>query len=307
MGDKQVYSFGGGSADGSAEMRDLLGGKGANLAEMARLGLPVPPGFTITTEVCSHFVETGGEYPAGLEESVERAMERVESLMERRFGDSRSPLLVSVRSGGRASMPGMMDTVLNLGLTDETVEGLAEASGSRRFAFDAYRRFLMMYGDVVLGVRPRTRTESDPFEERLESKKRERGVHEDTELTAEDLEQLVDEFKQLVRERTGRDFPQDATEQLWGSISAVFRSWNNPRALEYRRMYRIPSDWGTGVNVQGMVFGNLGDDCATGVAFTRDPATGEPSVYGEFLVNAQGEDVVAGTRTPQPIAVAQVG
>ncbi|RMG44519.1 MAG: pyruvate, phosphate dikinase [Acidobacteria bacterium] len=302
MSQKMVYSFGEGAADGAASMRNLLGGKGANLAEMARLGLPVPPGFTITTEVCTYFSRHGGRYPDGLEEEVEAALERVEKAMGKRFGDPRDPLLVSVRSGARTSMPGMMDTVLNLGLNDETVEGLARASGDRRFAYDAYRRFIAMYGDVVLQVRPRTKTEHDPFESILEAVKRERGAREDTELDAEALQELVRRYKALIRERTGEDFVQDPRAQLWGAIAAVFRSWDNPRAVEYRRMYHIPAEWGTAVNVQAMVFGNLGDDCATGVAFTRDPATGEPRVFGEYLVNAQGEDVVAGVRTPDPIS-----
>ena len=305
MAEKWVYLFGGGSAEGSAEMRDLLGGKGANLAEMARLGLPVPPGMTITTEVCAYFSRTGGEYPEGLAEQVAKGMAHLEELMGKKFGDPGNPLLVSVRSGARVSMPGMMDTVLNLGLNDRTVEGLAQVSGDRRFAFDAYRRFVAMYGDVVLGLKPLSKTERDPFEVLLEKKKEERGVADDTGLSAEDLADLVRQFKDLVLERTGRPFPEDPQEQLWGAIAAVFRSWDNPRAIEYRRMYHIPSEWGTAVNVQCMVFGNLGEDCATGVAFTRNPATGEPHVFGEYLVNAQGEDVVAGIRTPQPISVAQ--
>jgi pyruvate,orthophosphate dikinase len=305
MADKWVYFFGGGSADGSAQMRELLGGKGANLAEMARLGLPVPPGFSITTEVCTHFSRTGGSYPEGLEEQVQQALEKIQKEMGKRFGDTENPLLVSVRSGARMSMPGMMDTVLNLGLNDETVEGLAKVSGSRRFAFDAYRRFIAMYSDVVLQLRPKSKTERDPFETRLEALKEKRGVELDTGLTEADLEELVSEYKQLVLDRQGTPFPEDPEQQLWGAVAAVFGSWDNPRAIEYRRMYQIPGDWGTGVNVQAMVFGNLGEDCATGVGFTRDPATGESELFGEFLVNAQGEDVVAGTRTPQPISKAQ--
>ncbi|UCF67549.1 MAG: pyruvate, phosphate dikinase [Acidobacteriota bacterium] len=305
MSDKHVYVFGGGSADGSASMRDLLGGKGANLAEMARLGLPVPPGFTITTDVCAHYSRSGGEFPAVLASEVDQAVSRVEQMMGRSFGDPSNPLLVSVRSGARMSMPGMMDTVLNLGLNDRTAEGLADSSGDRRFAFDAYRRFVAMYSDVVLQVRPRNKTEPDPFESLLDEIKHEQRAALDTELTADALEQLVRRSKALVRERTGKEFPDDPLEQLWGAISAVFRSWDNPRAAAYRRLYHIPAEWGTAVNVQAMVYGNLGEDCATGVAFTRDPATGDNSLFGEFLVNAQGEDVVAGTRTPQPISRVQ--
>ncbi|GAB4223948.1 MAG: pyruvate, phosphate dikinase [Acidobacteriota bacterium] len=304
---KMVYGFGGGGADGDASLRNLLGGKGANLAEMARLGLPVPPGFTITTEVCTWFVAHDGAFPEGLEAQVREAVAALERQLGKRFGDEENPLLVSVRSGARVSMPGMMDTVLNLGLNDRTVEGLARAAGDRRFAFDAYRRFIAMYGDVVLEIGAETKTDHDPFDERLERLKRERGVQHDFELAAEDLERLVADYKQLVVERTGAPFPDDPWEQLWGAVRAVFRSWDNPRAKEYRRMYHIPDEWGTAVNVQAMVFGNLGEDCATGVAFTRDPATGEKRIFGEFLVNAQGEDVVAGIRTPQPISLAQAG
>ncbi len=303
MSAKWVYSFGGGKADGAAEMKNLLGGKGANLAEMARLGLPVPPGFTISTEVCTEFSRTG-RYPAGLEEQVAEALARVEEQMGKKFGDPANPLLVSVRSGARASMPGMMDTVLNLGLNERTVEGLARAAGNQRFAYDAHRRFVAMYGDVVLELKPGSKKQRDPFEVLLEELKTRRAVDYDTELTAEDLAGLVGQFKDLVRERTGRPFPDDPKEQLWGAIAAVFRSWDNPRAVEYRRMYHIPAEWGTAVNVQAMVFGNLGEDCATGVAFTRDPASGDKRIFGEFLVNAQGEDVVAGIRTPQPLSAA---
>ncbi len=302
MADKLVYGFGGGRADGSAAMREVLGGKGANLAEMARIGMPVPPGFTVTTDVCTYFGESGGRYPAPLKAEVEQHIRQVEDLLGKQFGNADDPLLFSVRSGARASMPGMMDTVLNLGLNDETVEGLAKVSGSRRFAFDSYRRFLAMYGDVVLEVRARSKKEHDPFEVIMDRFKKERGVKLDTDLSAADLEGVVVAFKDLVRERSGDDFPQDPEVQLWGAIAAVFRSWDNPRAHEYRRMYRIPFEWGTAVNVQAMVFGNLGDDCATGVAFTRNPATGEKKLFGEYLINAQGEDVVAGTRTPQPIS-----
>jgi len=297
-----VYFFGGGRAEGNAQMKELLGGKGANLAEMAGLGLPVPPGFTITTEVCTYYYSHNRTYPPGLKEEVERALARVEQLVGRRFGDPDNPLLVSVRSGARASMPGMMDTVLNLGLNDVTVQGLIKMSGNERFAYDAYRRFVAMYGDVVLGLKPQSKTEIDPFEAILQRKKEARGVKLDTELTAADLRELVAEFKQAIRERLGIEFPEDPQEQLWGAIGAVFGSWMNERAIVYRKLNNIPEDWGTAVNVQSMVFGNLGDDSGTGVAFTRDPSTGENVLYGEFLMNAQGEDVVAGIRTPIPIA-----
>ncbi len=305
MANKMVYLFGGGSAEGDASMKNLLGGKGANLGEMARLGLPVPPGFTITTEMCIAWEKAGGQMPAGLDAEVDRALARLEELMGKRFGDTTNPLLVSVRSGARVSMPGMMDTVLNLGLNDDTVRGLVAASGDERFAFDAYRRFIAMYSDVVLGVAAESKTDHDPFEELLHAMKVAKGAHFDTDLSAADLKTLVAQYKELVQKRTGKPFPSDPKEQLWGAIAAVFRSWGNPRAVEYRRMYHYPADWGTAVNVQAMVFGNLGEDCATGVAFTRDPATGANRVFGEFLVNAQGEDVVAGTRTPQPMSIAQ--
>src|SRR3990170_7066935 len=295
---KLVYRFGGGRADGSAEMRDLLGGKGAGLAEMTNLGIPVPPGFTITTEVCTAFYKNNRQYPARLEEQVREGVRFVEALLDRRFGDAERPLLFSIRSGARVSMPGMMDTVLNLGLNDEVTEGLARESGDRRFAYDSYRRFVGMYGDVVLDLKPEGK-EEDPFEVILAAKKRQRGVEFDTELTADDLKELVAEFKAEIKRRKGIDFPDDPWQQLWAAVGAVFGSWDNPRALTYRRMYGYPDEWGTAVNVQAMVFGNLGEDCATGVAFTRDPATGENRFYGEFLVNAQGEDVVAGIRTPQ--------
>ena len=298
-----TYGFGGGRADGRADMKNLLGGKGANLAEMASLGLPVPPGFTITTEVCTHFYANDRKYPAGLEESVKKAMARVEQIVGKRFGDAKDPLLVSVRSGARSSMPGMMDTILNLGLNDTTAKALAEASGNPRFAYDSYRRFVQMYGDVVLGLKPESDKEHDPFEVVLDAKKKSRGVKADLELTTEDLKQIVVEFKDLVRRRTGRRFPDDPWEQLWGAIGAVFGSWMNQRAITYRKLYSIPAEWGTAVNVQAMVFGNLGDDCATGVAFTRDPANGNKRFYGEFLVNAQGEDVVAGIRDPQKVTI----
>jgi pyruvate,orthophosphate dikinase len=296
-----VYAFGGGHADGNAKMKDLLGGKGANLAEMAEIGLPVPPGFTISTEVCTYFYAHGRRYPSGLSAEVAKALRQVENLVGKRFGDPANPLLVSVRSGARASMPGMMDTILNLGLNDTTVQGLIALTGNPRFAYDSYRRFVQMYGDVVLGLKPESKEEIDPFEEILEKKKHARGVKLDTELTADDLRELVGEFKAAIRARRGVEFPEDPQEQLWGAIGAVFGSWNNDRANAYRKMNSIPESWGTAVNVQAMVFGNMGDDSGTGVAFTRDPATGENIFYGEFLMNAQGEDVVAGTRTPLPI------
>ena len=299
---KYVYFFGGGKAEGNAAMKNLLGGKGANLAEMAGLGLPVPPGFTISTDVCTYFYDHGRSYPPTLEQEVRAHLARVEKIVGRRFGDPANPLLVSVRSGARASMPGMMDTVLNLGLNDKTVEGLIKMSGNARFAYDSYRRFVQMYGDVVLGLKPQSKKEIDPFEQILERKKHERGISLDTDLTEQDLRDLVAEFKGAIRDRLGIEFPEDPQEQLWGAIGAVFGSWNNGRAIAYRKMNGIPEAWGTAVNVQSMVFGNLGEDSGTGVAFTRDPASGENIFYGEFLMNAQGEDVVAGTRTPLQIA-----
>jgi pyruvate, orthophosphate dikinase len=295
---KWVYRFGRGKAEGRGEMRNLLGGKGAGLAEMANLGLPVPPGFTITTEVCTYFYDHNHAYPPGLEQQVAEALAWVEEVIGAKFGDPEKPLLVSVRSGARASMPGMMDTVLNLGLNDATVEGLARESGDERFAYDSYRRFLQMYGQVVLGI------EHHHFEDLLENHKNDTGAALDTELGAEDWKNLVDEFKEVVQSETGKPFPQDAGEQLWGAIGAVFGSWNNARAVTYRRLHNIPAEWGTAVNVQAMVFGNCGEDCATGVAFTRNPSTGAKEFYGEYLVNAQGEDVVAGIRTPQHLTVA---
>jgi pyruvate, orthophosphate dikinase len=297
-GTRWVYRFGRGSAEGRGEMRDLLGGKGAGLAEMANLGLPVPPGFTITTEVCTHFYANQHTYPAELEVQVAQALAWVEEVIGAKFGDPKKPLLVSVRSGARASMPGMMDTVLNLGLNDETVAGLAKQSGDERFAYDSYRRFLQMYGQVVLGI------DHPHFEELLENHKIETGAVLDTELGAEDWKTLVSSFKEVVQSETGKPFPQDAHEQLWGAIAAVFGSWNNTRAVTYRRLHNIPAEWGTAVNVQAMVFGNRGEDCATGVAFTRNPSTGANEFYGEYLVNAQGEDVVAGIRTPQHLTIA---
>ncbi|HIM26081.1 MAG TPA: pyruvate, phosphate dikinase [Rhodospirillales bacterium] len=294
-----IYEFGDGKAEGSADMRDLLGGKGANLAEMSSLGLPVPPGFTITTEVCTHFTEHGNAYPDDIESGVTKALAKIEKTLGRTFGSPDKPLLVSVRSGARASMPGMMDTVLNLGLNDTTVEGLVKDSGDERFAYDSYRRFIQMYGDVVLGVEHHT------FEDLLEDHKAESGVELDTELTPDNLRTLVDDYLALVEKELGTPFPQDPLEQLWGAISAVFGSWMNDRAITYRRLHAISAEWGTAGNVQAMVFGNMGDDCATGVCFTRNPSTGENCYYGEFLINAQGEDVVAGIRTPQPLTEAE--
>jgi len=292
---KFVYFFGKGEAEGRGDMKNLLGGKGANLAEMTSIGLPVPAGFTISTEVCTEFYKNDRNYPAGLEEEVNQNLAKVEQLMDKTFGDSQNPLLVSVRSGARASMPGMMDTVLNLGLNDDTVQGVIAQSGDPRFAYDSYRRFIQMYANVVLNL------DGDILEHILEQMKHNRGVTEDTDLSADDLKELVGLFKTKVKEELGRDFPMDPKEQLWGAIGAVFSSWMNARAITYRRLNNIPAEWGTAVNVQSMVFGNMGDDCATGVAFTRDPSTGEDYFYGEYLVNAQGEDVVAGIRTPQPI------
>src|SRR5579883_1152319 len=292
---KWVYSFGDGAAEGRADMKNLLGGKGANLAEMAHLGLPVPPGFTITTEVCTYFYENGKTYPKDLKPQVEAALAEVGRLTKRKFGDAHNPLLVSVRSGARASMPGMMDTVLNLGLNDVTVQALAQQSGDRRFALDSYRRFITMFSDVVLGIG------HHHFEEILDDHKDRRGYSLDTDLNADDWAQIIDRYKERVQDESGQPFPQDAHAQLWGAISAVFGSWMNQRAITYRRLHNIPESWGTAVNVQAMVFGNMGETSATGVAFTRNPSTGEKKLYGEFLINAQGEDVVAGIRTPQEI------
>jgi pyruvate, orthophosphate dikinase len=297
-----VYAFGAGGADGRADMKELLGGKGANLAEMARLRLPVPPGFTISTEVCTYYYAHGRSYPPALRGQVRTALAAIEKALGKTFGDPENPLLVSVRSGARASMPGMMDTILNLGLNDRTVEGLIRRTGNERFAYDSYRRFVQMYGDVVLGLKPQTKTEEDPFEVALAEKKRARGVVHDTELSAADLRELVGEFKALIKMRKGVLFPEEPEEQLWGAIGAVFGSWNNDRAIVYRKLNDIPESWGTAVNVQSMVFGNMGADSGTGVAFSRDPSSGENVFYGEFLMNAQGEDVVAGIRTPLPIA-----
>src|ERR1700756_2140246 len=299
---RYVYYFGDGKADGNGSMKPLLGGKGANLHEMTRIGLPVPPGFTITTEVCTYFYDNKKSYPVELNEQVESALSKVEKSAGKKLGDRSNPLLVSVRSGARDSMPGMMDTILNLGMTDEVVEIVAEQSGNPRFAWDSYRRFLQMYGDVVMGVQKREGEDHEPFETVIEEVKDAAGAEKDTDLSVDDLKVMVEKFKRLIKERTGKAFPQDPHQQLWGSIGAVFGSWNNDRAIVYRRKYNIPHEWGTAVNVQTMVFGNRGDTSATGVAFTRDPATGEKVFYGEYLINAQGEDVVAGVRTPHPVA-----
>jgi pyruvate,orthophosphate dikinase len=299
---RYVYYFGDGKADGNGSMKPLLGGKGAGLHEMTRIGLPVPPGFTITTEVCTYFYGHQKQYPPELESEVATALARIEKSVGKRLGDQTSPLLVSVRSGARDSMPGMMDTILNLGMNDEVVEVVADKSGNPRFAWDSYRRFLQTYGDVVMGVQKRPGEDHEPFETVIEEVKEAAHAEKDTDLSADDLRILVERFKQLIKERTGKTFPQDPRQQLWGAIGAVFGSWNNDRAIVYRRKYGIPHDWGTAVNVQTMVFGNRGDTSATGVAFTRDPATGEKVFYGEYLINAQGEDVVAGVRTPHPVA-----
>jgi pyruvate, orthophosphate dikinase len=296
MAEKYVYHF----REGNKDMKALLGGKGANLAEMTGIGLPVPPGFTVTTEVCN-FYSAHGSYPEGVEAQVDAALAQLETDTGKTFGDHDDPLLLSVRSGARASMPGMMDTILNLGLNDTTVQGVIAQTGNPRFAYDCYRRFVSMYGDVVLGCKPVDKDEIDPFEHILDEMKKARGAAVDTDLTADDLEELVALFKAAVKERTGNDFPDDPRQQLWGAISAVFGSWGNDRAVAYRRLYDIPDTWGTAVNVQVMVYGNTGNESGTGVAFTRDPATGENVFYGEFLVNAQGEDVVAGVRTPRPV------
>ncbi len=302
MAHKYIYSFGGGKAEGKADMKLLLGGKGANLAEMTNIKLPVPPGFTITTEMCTYVGEHGGKYPSGFRKKVLEALKRVERLTRKKFGNPKNPLLVSVRSGAPASMPGMMDTILNLGLNDTTVRGLAATTGNERFAYDSYRRLVQMYGDVVLGLKPASERDRDPFEVIIEEKKAARGVKNDTELTAEDLKDLVLLFQAEIRKRLGVEFPQNPFDQLWGAVAAVFRSWMNDRAIAYRKLNHIPEHWGTAVNVQAMVFGNMGENSGTGVAFTRNPASGENRFYGEFLLNAQGEDVVAGIRTPLEIA-----
>lgn len=302
MSVKRVYTFGNGKAEGKADMRNLLGGKGANLAEMNLIGVPVPPGFTITTDVCNEYFEKGKEdVVALLKEEVEKAVQHIETLMNSKFGDVENPLLVSVRSGARASMPGMMDTILNLGLNDEVVEGLARKTGNERFAYDSYRRFVQMYGDVVLGMKPVNKEDIDPFEAIIMDVKKQRGITLDNEMTVEELKQLVKAFKTAIKQQTGKDFPDNPMDQLWGAICAVFDSWMNERAILYRKMEGIPAEWGTAVSVMAMVFGNMGDTSATGVCFSRDAATGENLFNGEYLVNAQGEDVVAGIRTPQQI------
>src|ERR1700719_2014395 len=295
---KWVYRFGDGAAEGRADMKTLLGGKGAGLAEMSNLGLPVPPGFTITTEVCTYFYAHEKSHPTQLRDQVADGLAALERSLGARFGDANNPLLVSVRSGARVSMPGMMDTVLNLGLNDQAVLGLARKSGDERFAYDSYRRFIQMYGQVVLGI------DHHHFEDLIENHKLETGASLDTDLSAEDWRTVVSGFQDVVSQEYGQPFPQDPEEQLWGAIGAVFGSWRNPRAHTYRKLHDIPAEWGTAVNVQTMVFGNMGNDCATGVCFTRDPSTGENLFYGEYLVNAQGEDVVAGIRTPQPLSKA---
>ncbi len=302
MNKKRVYTFGNGKAEGQANMKNLLGGKGANLAEMNLIGVPVPPGFTITTEVCSEYYELGRDKVVSLlQEDVKNAIANIEQLMNATFGDIENPLLVSVRSGARASMPGMMDTILNLGLNDEVVEGLIRKTNNPRFAWDSYRRFVQMYGDVVLGMKPVNKEDIDPFEEIIEELKEERGVKLDNELSVDDLKLLVSKFKKAVKNQTGHDFPTSAYDQLWGAICAVFDSWMNDRAILYRKMEGIPAEWGTAVNVQAMVFGNMGETSATGVCFSRDAGSGEDLFNGEYLINAQGEDVVAGIRTPQQI------
>src|SRR5713226_6647188 len=302
---KYVYFFGAAKAEGRADMKELLGGKGANLAEMTNIGLPVPAGFTLTTEVCTYYYAHNHQYPPELKAEVDQALRKTEEAMGAKFGDPKNPLLVSCRSGARVSMPGMMDTVLNIGLNETTLRGLIEKTGNERFGWDSYRRFVQMYGDVVLGLKPQTKTEIDPFEHIMDELKHAKGVKLDTELTTDDLKELVRRFKKAVKERTGKDFPDDVHEQMWGAIAAVFGSWMNERAVVYRRQYGFPHEWGTAANICSMVFGNMGDDCCTGVAFTRDPATGEKVFYGEYLINAQGEDVVAGIRTPKKIAELQ--
>ncbi|MCX5750102.1 MAG: pyruvate, phosphate dikinase, partial [Candidatus Saganbacteria bacterium] len=300
---KYVYRFGGEKvkADGKSEMKNLLGGKGANLAEMTNIGITVPAGFTITTEMCTVYYKLNRKYPPALDKQIREGMKHVEKQMGAIFGDEANPLLVSVRSGARISMPGMMDTVLNLGLNDKTVLGLIKKAGNERFAWDSYRRFVQMYGDVVLGLKPQTKTDIDPFEEIMEELKKEKGVKLDVELDVAALKELVKRFKAVIKKRKGIDFPEDPWKQLWGAVEAVFGSWMGERAIKYRQINKIPGDWGTAVSVQAMVFGNMGNDSGTGVAFTRNPATGEKKFYSEYLINAQGEDVVAGIRTPQPV------
>ncbi len=304
---KYVFFFGEGKADGNAQMKALLGGKGANLAEMINLGIPVPSGFTISTEVCGYYEKHAGGYPPELKKEMEEALSKMEKVMGSTFGDHENPLLLSVRSGAAVSMPGMMDTILNLGLNDKTVQGLTRRTGDERFAYDCYRRFVAMYGDVVLGLKPQDKDEQDPFEVSLEAKKEAKGIHHDHELGAQDLRELVHEYKAVIKGKLGVDFPEDPKEQLWGAIGAVFNSWNNPRAIAYRELNAIPEGLGTAVNVQSMVFGNMGKTSGTGVAFTRNPASGADVFFGEYLMNAQGEDVVAGIRTPQPINKRQKG
>lgn len=306
MTEKRVYTFGNGKAEGKADMRNLLGGKGANLAEMNLIGVPVPPGFTITTDVCNEYFEKGKEsVVALLSDDVKASVHHIETLMNSKFGDVENPLLVSVRSGARASMPGMMDTILNLGLNDKVVEGLAKKTGNERFAYDSYRRFVQMYGDVVLGMKPVNKEDIDPFEAIIQEVKAVRNITLDNEMTVDELKQLVKLFKEAIKKQTGKEFPDDPMEQLWGAICAVFDSWMNERAILYRKMEGIPAEWGTAVTVMAMVFGNMGQTSATGVCFSRDAATGENCFNGEYLVNAQGEDVVAGIRTPQQITKAR--
>ena len=300
---KYVYTFGAGKADGRADMKNLLGGKGANLAEMNSIGLPVPAGFTISTEMCTVYYENNRKYPDELKKQVDAGLKHIETVMGAKFGDKKNPLLVSVRSGARVSMPGMMDTVLNLGLNDETVQGIIKQTGNERFGWDSYRRFVHMYGDVVMGMKPESKDEEDPFELVMAKLKKEKKITKDSEMTAEVLQELTQRYKKLIKERTKKDFPTDPAEQLWGAINAVFGSWMGERAIIYRKKENVPADWGTAVNVQAMVYGNMGDDCATGVAFPRNPATGENAFYGEYLINAQGEDVVAGIRTPQQVTI----
>ncbi|MGB5654857.1 MAG: PEP/pyruvate-binding domain-containing protein, partial [Robiginitalea sp.] len=297
-----VYKFGNKKADGRKELKNLLGGKGANLAEMSRIGIPVPPGFTITTEVCTQFNQEGKKAIIDrIESEVREAIAEIEETMGAHFGDDENPLLISVRSGARVSMPGMMDTVLNLGLNEESIAGLVEKTGNERFVWDSYRRFIQMYSGVVLGLKPENKEDLDPFEEIIDHLKEKRNIDLDTRFTVQDLKDLVYDFKDIVKKRTGKPFPKDPWDQLWGAVIAVFESWNGDRALYYRKMHGYPEDWGTAVNVQAMVFGNMGEDSATGVCFTRDAGTGENKFNGEYLVNAQGEDVVAGVRTPQQI------
>ncbi|MCL2026356.1 MAG: pyruvate, phosphate dikinase [Leptospirales bacterium] len=301
---KRVYTFGDGKADGTADMNNVLGGKGVGLAEMSNLGIPVPAGFTITTEVCNEYYKNNKQFPSGLEADVEAGIKHIEKIMNAEFGSLKNPLLVSVRSGAAVSMPGMMDTILNLGLNDNVIDGIIAKSGNERFAWDSYRRFIQMYGDIVMGLKPEKKEDIDPFEEIMESVKKKKNIENDLDLSVDDLKELVKLFKETIKNKKGVDFPTDPKDQLWGAIGAVFSSWDNERAVFYRKMNNIDDSWGTAVNVQAMVFGNMGDKCATGVAFTRDPATGRNSLYGEYLINAQGEDVVAGIRTPQQLTLA---